>query len=72
MWHPFILGPNRQTADRLVERTGRDVKLGIPPSMIQSDEIVVSGDKDGVREVEAAIKRMYEEMVRIRVECSWN
>jgi hypothetical protein len=44
-----------------MDETG--VKINIPPPSVQSDEIVVSGEKEGVMKCKATIMAIYEEKV---------
>jgi len=45
-----------------MERTG--VKIVVPPHSVDKDEIVVSGEKEGVLEAKRFILTVYEEKVR--------
>lgn len=47
-----------------MEETG--AKINIPPPSVQSDEIVVSGEKEGVMKCKATILAIYEEKVKHR------
>jgi len=47
----------------LTERTG--VKIVVPPHSLDRDEIVVSGEKDGVLEAKRIIMAVFEEKVRL-------
>ena len=64
MYHPFICGPDNQTVRELMERTG--VKIIVPPHSVDKDEIVVSGEKDGVLEAKRYMLTIFEEKVTIR------
>lgn len=61
IYHPFICGPNNTLVDKLKEETG--AKIHIPPSVLNKDEIVVSGDKDGVMRAKDTIMKIYQEKV---------
>lgn len=61
IYHPFICGPNNSLVDKLREETG--AKIHIPPSVLNKDEIVVSGDKDGVMRAKDTIMKIYQEKV---------
>jgi len=61
VYHPFICGPESQTVRELMERTG--VKIIVPPHSVDKDEIVVSGEKEGVSEAKRFILTIYEEKV---------
>lgn len=49
----------------LIEETG--AKIHIPPPSVMKDEIVVSGEVDGVMKCKAAIMKIYEEKVNYSV-----
>lgn len=61
IYHPFICGPSNTLVDKLKEETG--AKIHIPPSVLNKDEIVVSGDKDGVMRAKETIMKIYQEKV---------
>lgn len=61
VYHPFICGPDSQRVRDLMERTG--VKIVVPPHSVDKDEIVVSGEKEGVLEAKRFILAIYEEKV---------
>lgn len=44
-----------------MDETG--AKINVPPLSVQQDEIVVSGEKEGVLKCKATIMRIYEEKV---------
>lgn len=48
-----------------MEETG--VKINVPPPSVMSDEIVVSGEKDGVMKCKATIMGIYDEKVQVQV-----
>lgn len=62
VYHPFVCGPNNSTIRQLMDETG--VKINVPPPSVQSDEIVVSGEKEGVMKCKATIMAIYEEKKR--------
>lgn len=62
MYHPFICGPDNQTLREVMERTG--VKIVVPPHSVDKDEIVVSGEKEGVLEAKRFILAVFEEKVK--------
>ncbi|KAH3827192.1 hypothetical protein DPMN_129122, partial [Dreissena polymorpha] len=62
VYHPFVCGPNNSTIRQLIEETG--VKINVPPPSVMSDEIVVSGDKEGVMKCKATIMAIFEEKRR--------
>ena len=63
VYHPFICGPDNSMIRELTERTG--VKIAVPPHSLDRDEIVVSGEKDGVLEAKRIIMAVFEEKVRL-------
>lgn len=62
IYHPFICGPDNQIVHELSEQTGAHIR--VPPHSQVKDEIVVSGDKEGVMEAKKAILKIYEEKKR--------
>ncbi len=63
-YHPFINGPNNKNKDALEEKTG--ARINVPPLSVPKNEIVVAGEKEGVRQAVASIMKIYEEKVRHR------
>lgn len=59
VYHPFIQGPDQATTKELMERTG--ARISVPPLSVQKDEIVVSGEKDGVQQCVQTILKIYNE-----------
>ena len=59
--HPFISGPGNQWVRDLMERTG--VRVNIPPLSVNSDDISIAGEKEGVAIAKDEILRIYEEKV---------
>ena len=62
MYHPFVCGPNNSTIKQLMDETG--AKINVPPPSVQEDDIVVSGEKEGVLKCKATIMGIYEEKVK--------
>ena len=62
IYHPFIAGPNQETAQSIASQF--KVKVNIPPPSIHKDEVTISGDKDGVALAKEAIMKIYKEKVR--------
>lgn len=60
VFHPFVCGPNKINITRWTEETG--AKISVPP---QKDEIVVSGEKEGVLKCKAMMMGIYEDKKRI-------
>ncbi len=63
-YHPFICGPNNKNIQALAEKTG--ARINVPPPSVMKNEIVVSGEKDGVHEAVTSIMKLYDEKVRFR------
>ena len=61
VFHPFVCGPHNQTIRQLMEETG--VKINVPPPSVMKDEIVISGEKEGVMKCKATIMAIFEEKV---------
>lgn len=57
IYHPFISGPRSETANAIAR--DNNVRVHIPPPSVQKDEIVVTGEKDGVAAAVAKIKAIY-------------
>lgn len=64
-YHPFICGPHNKNVQELMSRTG--AKIHVPPPSIDKDEIVVSGEKEGVAVAMQQILNIYNEKVTDRV-----
>ncbi|XP_013393954.1 vigilin [Lingula anatina] len=62
IYHPFICGPNNALMKELQDKTG--ARIHVPPPSVMKDEIVVSGEKEGVHEAKATIMKIYEEKKR--------
>lgn len=62
MYHPFIVGPSNKNLQAMIEETG--AKITVPPPSVQQDEIVISGEKEGVLAAKAKIELIYKEMER--------
>lgn len=62
IYHPFICGPDNQTLKDLTEPTG--ARIIVPPHAVLKDEIVISGEKEGVLRAKQAILHIYEEKKR--------
>jgi len=61
-FHPFICGPNNCFIQELIEKTG--ARINVPPPSVMKDEIVVSGEKEGVHQAVKQIMSVYEEKKR--------
>ncbi|KAL5015011.1 hypothetical protein ScPMuIL_009281 [Solemya velum] len=62
VFHPFVCGPYNHIIKTLMEETG--AKINVPPTSVHKDEIVVSGEKEGVLKCKTIIMRTYEERNR--------
>ncbi|KAK7093511.1 hypothetical protein V1264_007247 [Littorina saxatilis] len=61
-FHPFVCGPFNQNIKQLVEETG--ARINVPPTSVEKDEIVVSGEKEGVAKCKQVIMSIFEEKKR--------
>uniref|UniRef100_H2ZHB3 K Homology domain-containing protein n=1 Tax=Ciona savignyi TaxID=51511 RepID=H2ZHB3_CIOSA len=62
IYHPFVSGPRNEFANQLIKEYG--VRIHIPPPSVQKDEIVVSGEKDGVAATVSKIMAVYQQKKR--------
>lgn len=62
IYHPFILGPHQENLNKLSEETG--AKINIPPQSVMKDEIIITGEKDGVSAAKEKIEAIYKYMER--------
>ncbi|XP_060078333.1 vigilin-like [Ylistrum balloti] len=62
VYHPFICGPKNDNIKKWIEETG--AKIHMPPPSVMKDEIVVSGEVEGVLKCKANIMKIYEEKKR--------
>jgi len=62
VYHPFISGPENQIVRELMEQTG--ARISVPPHSYVKDEIVISGEKEGVQVAKQTIMAIYEEKKR--------
>ena len=65
LYHPWIRGVNNEVANDIAARTG--AKVNIPPSQVEKDEIVVSGDRDKVDLACQEIRRIYKEKSALNI-----
>ncbi|KAK0403353.1 hypothetical protein QR680_016873 [Steinernema hermaphroditum] len=56
-FYPWIRGPNNEFYDKWTNEL--DVRINIPPSSAASDVIVITGEREAVEQVEAAIRKIY-------------
>ncbi|XP_052832875.1 vigilin [Octopus bimaculoides] len=59
IYHPFICGPHNNNIKSLMEST--NVRINVPPPSVMKDEIVVSGEKEGVMKAKTFILKTLEE-----------
>jgi transcription antitermination factor NusA-like protein len=58
-YHPFICGPYNRYQQQLMAETG--AKINVPPLSVNKNEIVVSGEKEGVHRAVQQIMAVYNE-----------
>ncbi|CAM1304348.1 HDLBP (predicted), partial [Pycnogonum litorale] len=64
-FHPFVSGPHGEFVNQLANNTG--ARIRIPPPTDPKEEIIVSGEKEGVAIAKNEIMKIYEEK---RVKCA--
>lgn len=62
VYHVFICGPDNQTLRDLMDQTG--ARISVPPHSVAKNEIVVSGEKEGVMKAKQVILAIYDEKKR--------
>ncbi|XP_055529153.1 vigilin isoform X1 [Wyeomyia smithii] len=60
IYHPFIMGPQNENVNKMMEETG--AKINIPPPSVQKDEIIITGEKEGVLQAKERIEAISKEM----------
>lgn len=60
IYHPFINGPNNETVQKMMDDTGS--RVNIPPPSVMKDEIIITGEIEGVQVAKARIEAIYKEM----------
>lgn len=60
IYHPFINGPNNENVLKLAEETG--ARINIPPQSVMKDEIIITGETEGVLQAKARIEAIHKEM----------
>lgn len=60
IYHPFIIGPNSENLQKLIDETG--AKINIPPQSVMKDEIIITGETDGVQQAKVRIEAIFKEM----------
>lgn len=61
IYYPFITGANNEKLNQLINET--NTRINIPPPSVESDEITITGEKEGVENAKNRILQIYEEMV---------
>lgn len=64
IYYPFITGANNEKLSQLINET--NTRINIPPPSVESDEITITGEKEGVENAKNRILQIYEEMVNSR------
>lgn len=62
-FHPFICGANNSKV-RALESENVGMRINVPPPSVMSDEIYITGEKEGVARAVEAIKQYHEECKR--------
>jgi len=62
-FHPFICGPDNETAKEIANATG--ARINIPPPSVQKDELTVAGEIESVQKAVKMIKDIYEDKEKI-------
>ncbi|XP_053677123.1 vigilin [Anopheles nili] len=60
IYHPFVQGAYGENLQKMMEETG--AKINVPPQSVQKDEIIITGEKEGVLAAKARIEAIYKEM----------
>lgn len=60
MYHPFILGPFNENLTKMTEETG--ARINVPPQSVMKDEIIITGEKDGVFAARNKIEQIFKQM----------
>merc|ERR1719494_573428 len=61
IYHPFVCGANNANIEGWCAKYN-NVRINIPPLSVQKDELSITGEKDGVLAVKAAIVAIWKEM----------
>lgn len=62
IYHPFVVGPYNQNLLALTDPEQSSVRINVPPQSVLKDEIIITGDKEGVLKAKAAIEKIYRDM----------
>lgn len=60
IYHPFIIGPNGENLNKLQSDT--NARINIPPQSVMNDDIVITGEIEGVQLAKARIEAIHKEM----------
>lgn len=60
IFHPWVIGPHSETVNSIANDTG--ARVNIPPPSVQKDEIIITGDTNGVAEAVRRIAAIHREM----------
>jgi polyribonucleotide nucleotidyltransferase len=60
IYHPFIIGPNGENLNKLQSDT--NARVNIPPQSVMKDDIVITGEIEGVQLAKARIEAIHKEM----------
>lgn len=60
-FHPFICGPNNSSIISLQDSTG--TRINVPPFNSGKSDITITGEKEGVAQVAAKIRQVYQSVV---------
>ncbi|XP_061768431.1 vigilin [Nerophis ophidion] len=62
VFHPFIAGPHNRLVQELSQETG--ARISVPPPSLLKDEIVITGEKEGVALALSRIRAIYDDKKR--------
>ncbi|CRK92791.1 CLUMA_CG006242, isoform A [Clunio marinus] len=60
IYHPFINGPNNEYAQKLADETS--CRINIPPQSVMKDEIIITGETEGVQVAKTRILAIFKDM----------
>lgn len=60
IYHPFIIGPYSENINKLQGET--NARINIPPQSVMKDDIVITGETEGVQMAKARIEAIHKEM----------
>lgn len=58
IYHPFIIGPNGEN----LNKSDTNARINIPPQSVMKDDIVITGEIEGVQLAKARIEAIHKEM----------